>query len=337
MKKIVKDKEWKAIWREGRTVFIIDQTKLPFQFEIVDLRSYLSTVNAIQHMLLRGAGTIGVAAGYAMAQAFAECTTKKDLGKAKLFIESSRPTAQNLFYATNRVFYAAAKSSDPTETAFKTADDILREDEKHSRIMGELGAELVKDGFQILTHCNAGKLAIQGWGSALAPIYVAHEQGKDIFVYADETRPRLQGAQLTAWELQYAGIPHAIIADNAAGYYMQQKKIDIVFVGADRIACNGDVANKIGTYEKAVLAKENEIPFYVVAPCSTIDFSCRCGADVPIEERSSDEVKKIGNKHIANTESNALNPVFDVTPAKYITGIITEKGIHKPEDIHTLK
>ncbi len=337
MKKNIENQDWAAIWREGHTVFIIDQTKLPFHFEIVELYTYLETANAIRDMLLRGAGTIGVAAGYAMAQAFAECSTEKDLQKAKLYIESSRPTAQNLFYATKRVYEEARNAENPDTKAFETADQILHEDEKNSRIMGELGAELIKDGFNILTHCNAGKLAIQGWGSALAPIYVAHEQGKNIFVYADETRPRLQGAKLTAWELQQAGIPHAIIVDNAAGSYMLQKKIDIVFVGADRIACNGDVANKIGTYEKAVLAKENNIPFYVVSPCSTIDFSCRHGADIPIEERSADEVKKLGKVLIVNAESNALNPAFDVTPAKYITGIITENGIHKPEDIHTLK
>ena len=337
MEKIMNNKDWTAIWREERTVFIIDQTKLPFHFKIVELRTYIATKNAIRDMLLRGAGTIGVAAGYAMAQAFAEYSTKKDLEKAKIYIESSRPTAQNLFYATERVYQEALNAENPIQRAFETADDILHEDEIHSRIMGELGAELIKDGFGILTHCNAGKLAIQGWGSALAPIYVAHEQGKNIFVYADETRPRLQGAQLTAWELQQAGIPHAIIADNAAGYFMQQKKIDIVFVGADRIACNGDVANKIGTYEKAVLAKENNIPFYVVAPCSTIDFACSCGNNIPIEERSADEVKKTENHLIANAESDALNPAFDVTPAKYITGIITEKGIRKPEEMRSLQ
>ena len=337
MKKNKQIQEWAAIWREGRTIFIIDQTKLPFNLEIVELRSYIETANAIRDMLLRGAGTIGVAAGYAMAQAFAEYSTIKELEKAKLYIESSRPTAQNLFYATNRVYEEARNAENSDKKAFETADQILHEDEKHSRIMGELGAELVKDGFRILTHCNAGKLAIQGWGSALAPVYVAHKQGKNIFVYADETRPRLQGAQLTAWELHQAGIPHAIIADNAAGFYMLQGKIDIVFVGADRIACNGDVANKIGTYEKAVLAKENGIPFYVVAPCSTIDFSCTCGANIPIEVRSPDEIKKTGNMLIANPESDAFNPAFDVTPARYITGIITEKGIHKPEDIHTLQ
>ena len=337
MKKHMLNQDWTAIWREGRTVFIVDQTKLPFHFEIVELRTYIATANAIRDMLLRGAGTIGVAAGYAMAQAFTECRTDSELKKARLYIESSRPTAQNLFYATNRVYEGARKTGNPKKSAFKIADEILHEDEIHSRIMGEIGAELVEDGWGILTHCNAGKLAIQGWGSALAPIYVAHEQGKQIFVYADETRPRLQGAQLTAWELNQAGIPHAIIADNAAGYYMQHKKINIVFVGADRIACNGDVANKIGTYAKAVLAKENNIPFYVVAPCSTIDFSCKRGEDIPIEERSTDEVKKIGNILIANAESEALNPAFDVTPARYITGIITEKGIHKPEDVHTLK
>ncbi len=337
MKKNKLNQDWAAIWREGHTVFIIDQTKLPFHMEIVELHTYIETANAIRDMLLRGAGTIGVAAGYAMAQAFAEYSTEKELEKAKLYIESSRPTAQNLFYATNRVYEEARNAENPGKKAFETADHILHEDEKHSQIMGELGAELIQDGFNILTHCNAGKLAIQGWGSALAPIYIAHKQGKNIFVYADETRPRLQGAQLTAWELHQVSIPHAIIVDNAAGFYMLQRKVDIVFVGADRIACNGDVANKIGTYEKAVLAKENNIPFYVVAPCSTIDLSCSCGVDIPIEERSPDEIKKTGNVLIANPESNALNPAFDVTPARYITGIITEKGIHKPEDIHILK
>jgi len=332
----MKNKEWTAIWREGHTVFIIDQTKLPFNFEIVELRTYIATANAIRDMLLRGAGTIGVAAGYAMAQAVAEYSNEEMLEKAKYYIESARPTAQNLFYATNRVYQEARNAEDPIKRAFQTADDILHEDEKHSRIMGELGAELLHNGSQILTHYNAGKLAIQGWGSALAPIYVAHEQGKNIFVYADETRPRLQGAQLTAWELKQAGIPHAIIADNAAGYFMLKKIIDIVFVGADRIACNGDVANKIGTYEKAVLAKENNIQFYVIAPCSTIDFACSCGKKIPIENRPSEEVIEIGSILVGNPDSDALNPAFDVTPAKYITGIITEKGIHKPENIGTL-
>lgn len=337
MEKIKNNKKWTAIWREGKSVFIIDQTRLPFQFEIVELRTYISTANAIRDMLLRGAGTIGVAAAYAMAQAFAECSTEKELKQARVYIESARPTAQNLFYATKRVFDTAINADNAADVAFQIADDILHEDEKHSRIMGELGAELIKDGFGILTHCNAGKLAIQGWGSALAPIYVAQEKGKNIFVYADETRPRLQGAQLTAWELSQADISHAIIADNAAGFYMQHKKIDIVFVGADRIACNGDVANKIGTYEKAVLAKENNIPFYVVAPCSTIDFACSCGSNIPIEERSSDEVKVAGKTLVANAESDAFNPAFDVTPARYITGIITEKGIRKPEEIHSIQ
>ena len=328
--------DWVAIWREGHTVFIVDQTRLPFHFEIVELRTYITTANAIRDMLLRGAGTIGVAAAYAMAQAFAEYSDKKDIDKAKAYIEAARPTAQNLFYATNRVYDTAVSADDPAAVAFHTADDILHEDEKHSRIMGELGAELVEDGFGILTHCNAGKLAIQGCGSALAPIYVAQEQKKNIFVYADETRPRLQGAQLTAWELNQAGIPHAIIADNAAGYYMQHGKINIIFVGADRIACNGDVANKIGTYEKAVLAKENNIPFYVVAPCSTIDFACKFGEYIPIEERAVAEVKKIGRSLVANPESDALNPAFDVTPSRYISGIITEKGIVLPENVYTL-
>ena len=322
-------KEVQAIWSENKKVFIIDQTKLPHKLQILCLKDFQETANAIMDMKLRGAGTIGVAAGFAMAQAFSELNNVKEVQKAKQIIEDTRPTAQNLFFATNLVYQKAIENKYPEQTAWKTAHKILEEDIINSKIMGKIGSELIKDGYNILTHCNAGKLAIAGFGSALAPIYIAHNQGKKIFIYVNETRPRLQGSQLTAWELSQAGIPHIIIVDNAAGFFMQRGKIDIVFVGADRIARNGDVANKIGTYEKAVLAKENGIPFYVVAPTSTIDLSCKSGEAMIIEERSKDEVIKINDKYIANKESKAFNPAFDITPAKYITGIITEKGIFK--------
>ena len=327
----MKRKSINAIWTENNVVFIIDQTKLPNKLEVISLKNYRDTIKAIKDMKLRGAGTIGVAAGFAMAQAFLEYSDFEKIKKAKQLIENSRPTAQNLFYSTNLVYKNGINSETPDETAWETAYLILRKDTENSFKMGEIGAELIKDGYKILTHCNAGKLAIAGLGSALAPIYTAYNQGKKIFVYVDETRPRLQGSKLTAWELSQAGIPHAIIVDNASGFYMQKGKIDIVFVGADRIAKNGDVANKIGTYDKGVLSKENDINFYVVAPSNTIDIDCLSGNDIIIEERSQDEVVKIDDKYVVNKESKAFNPAFDITPAKYITGIITEKGIFKPD------
>jgi translation initiation factor eIF-2B subunit alpha/methylthioribose-1-phosphate isomerase len=324
-----KEKDIRAIWAESEMVFIIDQSKLPHKLEILSLKNYRETALAIKEMKLRGAGTIGIAAGFAMAQAFSEFSDIDKIQKAKNIIEDTRPTAQDLFYATNLVYERSKSCENPKEVAWKTAYEILKKDIENSKIMGKLGAELIKDGYNILTHCNAGKLAIAGLGSALASIYTAHNQGKKIFVYVDETRPRLQGSRLTAWELSQAGIPHGIIVDNAAGYFMQNGKIDIVFVGADRIAKNGDVANKIGTYEKAVLAKENNIPFYVVAPTSAFDANCKTGNDIVIEERSQDEVMKINDKYVANNGSKAFNPAFDITPARYITGIITEKGIFR--------
>ncbi len=325
-----------VIYAKNSAVILLDQTKLPFKLEYLTLTNYRETVRAIRNMNLRGAGTVGIAAGYAMAQAFSEFSEIEKILQAKAEIESTRPTAQNLFYSTNLVYSRAISADDPEETAWIIADNILKSDIKSTRQIGKLGAELIEDGFGILTHCNAGKLAIQGYGSALAPIYIAFAQGKkDIFVFVDETRPRLQGSRLTAWELAQVKIPHAIIVDNAAGYYMQKGKVDIVFVGADRISANGDVANKIGTYEKAVLAKENNIPFYVAAPSSTINMKCKTGSEIKIEERGSKEVREVFGKLVANETSDVLNPAFDITPAKYITGIITEKGIHKPDDLTT--
>jgi len=321
---------------EGRSVFMIEQNLLPFEFRIHECRNYHETCNAIKKMIIRGAGAIGAAAGYAMAQAAFEVENDRGdlyLSEAKSEIESTRPTARNLFYAVERVFGAALISA---EQAFREAQSVADEDAYASKKIGEYGSELIKYGFGIATHCNAGWLAFVDYGTALSPVYFSQQQGKKIFVYADETRPRGQGARLTAWELNNAGIPHAIIPDNATAWYMAQGKIDIMIVGADRIAKNGDTANKIGTLEKAIAAKHFGMPFYVAAPTSTFDNNCPDGNHIPIEERSQDEVlyqegiTDDGRKEkilVCSPGSHALNPAFDVTPAELITGFITEKGI----------
>jgi S-methyl-5-thioribose-1-phosphate isomerase len=288
-------------------------------------------------MIVRGAGALGAAAGYAMAQAFLENNSKGFLENARREIEETRPTARNLFHAVEKVFEAGMVS---VEQAVQEADRIADKDASDSLAIGEYGKGLIKDGYRIATHCNAGWLAFVDHGTALAPLYRAHEGGEEIFVYVDETRPRSQGARLTAWELNNAGIPHSIIPDNATAYFMSEGKIDLMIVGADRIAANGDVANKIGTLDKAVIAREFSVPFYVAAPLSTFDMNCGSGKDIPIEFRGEEEVlyqtgpDEMGEQktiRVASPGSGALNPAFDVTPASYITGIITEKGIiHQP-------
>jgi S-methyl-5-thioribose-1-phosphate isomerase len=285
----VNGKNYRTVWMEGSSVFLIEQNLLPFKFEIFESKNYKETCKAIRSMLVRGAGAIGCAAGFAMTQAFLETPEKgfwEFVENAKKEIEATRPTAQNLFYTIEQVYQKAKMSNDPVKIAIKTAQVIADKDAKDSRKIGKFGNELIKDGYNILTHCNAGWLAFTDFGTALSPIYMAHKSEKNIFVYVDETRPRSQGARLTAWELKNEGIPHVIIPDNAAAYLMQQGKIDMVIVGADRIAANGDVANKIGTLEKAICAREFGIPFYVAAPTSTFDFSCKTGKEIPIEERN---------------------------------------------------
>ncbi len=336
-----------TLWREGAEVKMIDQRLLPHRFEILTLHNHGETAEAIRDMAVRGAGAIGVAGGYGVAQAALEAQ-EKNLKAFKAYISEAadtlrktRPTAVNLFHAIDRCVKAASKGSVPERVAAACAeaDRIALEDLEASKKMGEYGNALIRDGFRILTHCNAGALAFIDNGSALAPIRVAHRSGKHIFVYADETRPRSQGAKLTAWELQQEGIPYALIADNAAGHYMRRGDVDFVIVGADRIAANGDTANKIGTYEKAVLAKENGIPFYVAAPRMTFDLKCPTGDGIEIEERSPDEVNWVwgadekGNYtrvRISAEGTIAKNPSFDVTPAKYITGFITDVGVLRP-------
>jgi S-methyl-5-thioribose-1-phosphate isomerase len=339
-------KNQQSVWAEGTKVFMIEQNLLPFQYQIFESESYAETCRAIKEMITRGAGSIGAAAGFAMMQAAFEAPVNQYtefIRKAKKEIEATRPTARDLFAATERVFLKAMISKEnAAEEAQKIADEIA----EAGRKIGIFGNELIHENDKILTHCNAGWLALVENGSALAPVYEAFRRGKNIFVYADETRPRAQGARLTAWELNRAGIEHAIIPDNAAAWYMSKQKINIVIVGADRIAANGDTANKIGTLEKAICAREFGIPFYVAAPSSTFDFECKLGEEITIEERAEEEVlyqtgpddNNILHKiRVASPGSRAVNPAFDVTPAKYITGFITEKGILKAEELIKLK
>ncbi len=336
----VKGVDYKTVWMEGSKVFLIEQNLLPYHFQVFESETYEQTCESIKSMLVRGAGAIGVAAAFAMSQAI-QSAPKDDykpyLEQARKQIEATRPTAQNLFVAVARVFDAAMKSP---EEGIAEAHKIAEKDTADSYNIGKYGAEIIKNGYKIATHCNAGWLAFTDYGTALSPIYRAKEQGKEIFVYVDETRPRNQGAKLTAWELNNENIPHTIIPDNAGAYLMSLGKIDMIIVGADRIAANGDVANKIGTLEKAIAAKEYNIPFYVAAPSSTFDIRCENGKDIPIEYRTPDEVifqegiDENGKMHkimVCSPGSDALNPAFDITPSQFITGIITEKGIIKPE------
>ncbi len=338
----VKAKDYRTVWMQGSSVFLIEQNLLPFEFSIYTAKNYTDTCRAIRNMTVRGAGAIGATAGFAMAQAFSQAPKdnfRSYIEKAKEDIKATRPTAQNLFYAVNRVFNAAENSPNAAETAATEAQKIADEDADACRKIGEYGNELIKDGFNIQTHCNAGWLAFVDYGTALSPVYLAHRTGKKVFVYVDETRPRGQGAKLTAWELENEQVPHVITPDNAGAYLMSQGKVDMMIVGADRIAKNGDVANKIGTFEKAIIAKKFSVPFYVAAPSSTFDPNCSTGNDIPIEQRSEDEILyQTGRTKQGNTEkilvcspgSAAINPAFDVTPAEYITAIITENGITPP-------
>jgi translation initiation factor eIF-2B subunit alpha/methylthioribose-1-phosphate isomerase len=312
---------------EGRNVVVVNQPLLPHRFELLRLKNHRQTANAIKTMIVRGAGTIGATAAYGLAQAALE---KVDIEKAYRTLLETRPTAADLKHALDRVH---AHLDDPVEEAERIADEYA---ERGKRI-GEVGLPLIKNGARVLTHCNAGWLALVDWGSAPAPIYLAHRKGRKVFVWVDETRPRNQGANLTSWEFLQEAVPHKIITDNAGGLFMRRGEVDLCIVGADRIAANGDVANKIGTYQKAVLAHENGIPFYVAAPSSTIDLKCKSGDKIPIEERDEDEVHYIYDGarriRISPKGARAANPAFDVTPAKYITGIITERGIVKPGDL----
>ncbi|HUS98694.1 MAG TPA: S-methyl-5-thioribose-1-phosphate isomerase [Candidatus Thermoplasmatota archaeon] len=311
-------RQYRSLWHEGKDIKFIDQRKLPYTFEIFTARTVDDVAFAIKEMVIRGAPAIGAAAAYGMALGEQEPEKSADL------LRSTRPTAYDLFYAVEYM----TKAIDRSENAFDAASTYIESIIDRCKKIGENGVKLIKDAMTILTHCNAGALATVDYGTALAPLRIAHETQKNIFVYADETRPRLQGL-LTAWELYQEGIPHALIVDNAAGYLMRKKEIDLVIVGADRIAKNGDFANKIGTYEKAVCAKENDIPFYVAAPASTFDPKLSNGSQIVIEERGRSEVTEIHGKTIMPEWVTVKNPAFDVTPQRYVTGYITENGIQK--------
>jgi methylthioribose-1-phosphate isomerase len=321
-------------WRDCK-LRILDQSKLPGEQIFADLNNYHDVVRAIKEMRVRGAPAIGVAVAYGIVLGASGIkTTSRDefliqLNQVMQAFAASRPTAVNLFRAINRM-KKAARGDGVTEikiSLINEAKRIHREEVTATKKLSQLGAELIKDGFTVLTHCNAGPLATAGYGTALGVIKAAKEQGKKVSVFVTETRPLLQGARLTTWELTQDDISVTLITDSMAGYFMQQKKIDCVIVGADRIAANGDVANKIGTYTLAVLAKESKIPFYVAAPTSTIDLSLSSGDKIPIEERSPEEVTHIQGIPIAPEGIRAVNPAFDVTPHSYITAIITEKGV----------
>jgi S-methyl-5-thioribose-1-phosphate isomerase len=344
----VNGKHYLTVWMEDGVVKMINQPRLPHHFEIVSYTRAEDTANAITTMVVRGAGAIGATGGFAMAQAVREAVTSGDyevkLASLRDYIANTRPTAQNLFYAVDRVYQAVEnlRGADAIAKADAIAQEIADEDRLDGEGIGKTGAALISDGMRIMTHCNAGWLGFVDWGSALAPIYVASRQGKKLWVWVDETRPRLQGARLTAWELGNEHIPHAIIADNAAGYFMQKGEVDMMIVGADRVALNGDVANKIGTFEKALLANYFKIPFYVAIPPSTIDKDCPTGKEIPIEERSIDEVLygygitddgKPGRVRLAPAGAGARNPAFDVTPAALVSGFITPNGIVSPAQI----
>jgi S-methyl-5-thioribose-1-phosphate isomerase len=309
-------------WSDDDGLKVLDQRFLPGEVRILTLRTAAEVAEAIRGMAVRGAPAIGCAAAFGLALG-----AKDPVGSAAL-LRGTRPTARDLFAGIEAVEQALAAKRDPVAAAKAYTRDVV---ERCKRI-GEHGAALLKPGARVLTHCNAGALATVDWGTALAPLRVAHRRGIALSVLCDETRPRLQGL-LTAWELGHEGIPCAVIPDNAAGHYLARGEVDLCIVGADRIARNGDVANKVGTYTKAVLAKEHGVPFYVAAPRTTFDAACKTGADIPIEERSEAEVLELAGQRIAPLGFKARNPAFDVTPARFVTGILTEDGLLRPGEV----
>jgi methylthioribose-1-phosphate isomerase len=331
-------------WSKG-TLKLLDQLKLPHVVKAVPCKTVKDTGEAIKRMQVRGAPAIGVAAGYGMAQAVLASKAKNgdglrsDLAKAGAYLKGTRPTAVNLAWAVDRILEVARANKELKLPALKArlvaeAVAIEEEDIRLCAGMAAHGAALLRDGDQVLTHCNTGALATAGVGTALGCVTTAHKQGKRLHVWVDETRPYLQGARLTALELREAKVPHTLITDNTAASLMAQGKVNVVIVGADRITAQGDVANKIGTYGLAVLAKHHGIPFYVAAPSSTVDLALQSGKDIPIEERSADEVLFVQGKPIAPKGTKALHLGFDVTPHHLISAIITEKGVARaPYDL----
>jgi len=341
----IQGKEYRTIWYEEKVVKIIDQTKLPHQFIIKDLNSVKDAINAIKVMEVRGAPLIGGTAAYGIVLAIQESTEKEFINKSADELIQSRPTAINLKWAVDRMMnkLSGINNNQILNIALKEAKEICDEDEKFCENIGINGLKIIeeiynkkKETVNILTHCNAGWLATINWGTATSPIYHAHKKGIPVHVWVDETRPRNQGANLTSYELNEEEIPNTIIADNTGGILMQRGEVDMCIVGTDRTLSNGDVCNKIGTYLKALAAHDNNIPFYVTLPSSTIDWDIKDAKDIPIEQRNSEELSHVEgideNNEVKKIliypkKSKAMNLAFDVTPAKYVTGLITEKGI----------
>ena len=345
----IKGKAYRTIWLapDGWSVEIIDQTRLPHELVVIPLMSAEDAARAILTMQVRGAPLIGATAAYGLAMAIREDASDEAIDRAVEFLAKQRPTAINLRWALEEMRRAVQNipRDQRVAAAYTRAAEICDEDVETCRLIGEHGKKLIEDiaakkgkgkTVEVLTHCNAGWLACVDWGTATSPIYQAHDAGVPLHVWVDETRPRNQGAALTAYELGSHGIPHTIVVDNAGGHLMQHGKVDMVIVGTDRVAANGDVANKIGTYLKALAAYDNDVPFYVALPHSTIDWTLDEGLSIPIEERSADEVLKMPGRlpdgtvvtvEIAAPGSPAGNPAFDVTPARLVTGFITERGV----------
>lgn len=335
-------------WKDNR-VYMLDQSRLPLEVVYVECRDYLQVAEGIKKLWIRGAPAIGIATAMGVALAAQEVvaeTAADFMAKMEPVFDTfvaTRPTAVNIQWAVARIRRLLEGQKDESVDMLKSlligeAQKILSEDIEVNKAIGRWGAQFIRDGDTILTHCNAGSLATGGYGTATAPMLVAKELGRRFQVIADETRPVLQGARLTSWELMQAGIPVTLIADSAAGALMKEGEIDLAIVGTDRTVRNGDVANKIGTYTVAVLCREHGIPFYVAAPLSSIDFSISSGDRIPIEERPSEEITHIfGTCRIAPDDVKVRNPAFDVTPAAYVTAIITEQGAFRPEDIKRLE
>ena len=339
-----------TIREEGDSVLILDQTLLPHQVATRHLRSLADAAHAIRAMLVRGAPLVGVTAAYGVALALKDGAGNEALQHACDTLATTRPTAVNLHWALARMHrhLLPLPVAQRRAAAWAEAHAIAAEDAAANRRIGEHGLPLIEKlgrrPAQLMTHCNAGWLATVAWGTALAPVYAARNAGLPVHVFVSETRPRNQGL-LTAWELHEAGVPHTLIADNAAGHLLRQGKVDMVIVGADRIAANGDTANKVGTYLKALAAHDNGVPFYVAAPLSTIDRDCPDGTQIPIEEREGGEVRHVGGLDrqgvhatvaIAPDTTSIANPAFDVTPARLITGIVTERGVCAPDELPAL-
>lgn len=352
----VQQQHYRTIWPDTQAAYvtIIDQTRLPFAFETVRIETLAAMVNAISAMQVRGAPLIGVSAAYGIALAMHQDGSDAALDSAARQLVQSRPTAVNLAWAVKRMqqHLAPLTPAQRKQAAWSEAAKIAEEDVLQNQAIGQHGLACIQARYsgkplQLLTHCNAGWLATVDYGTALAPIYAAHDAGLPVHVWVDETRPRNQGASLTAWELAQHGVPHTVITDNAGGHLMQHGQVDMVIVGADRVTRTGDVCNKIGTYLKALAAFDRQIPFYAAVPSPTIDWQIENGLqDIEIEARNPDEVAwvqgltaqgQIDSVRVIPLQSQAFNPAFDVTPARLVTGIMTEKGVYTPETLNTLQ